>query len=119
MSSTGGQDGVSTTSGRRLAVRELTRFLPEVARLLYRVTRDGRVPWSAKAVAGAAVAYVVSPIDLLPDVVPGAGQLDDVLVVGKAIRYLLTTAGYEVLREHWTGSDQGFALLLVAAGVDD
>ena len=102
---------------RRAAWRELVRFLPDVARLLYGLARDGRVPWHAKAVAAGAVAYVASPVDLVPDFVPVAGQLDDVYVVGKALRYLFNAAGYDLLREHWRGGDDGFALLLVAAGI--
>ncbi len=41
-----------------------------------------RTPWVAKAVLLAAVAYLVSPVDLIPDVVPVIGHLDDVIVVG-------------------------------------
>jgi uncharacterized membrane protein YkvA (DUF1232 family) len=96
---------------------ELARFLADVGRLLWRLTRDGRVPWHAKIVAGGALAYVVSPIDLIPDMIPGAGRMDDVFVVVRALRYLAGAAGYDVLREQWVGSDDGFALLLVLAGV--
>lgn len=105
-------------SAKVAAWRDLLRFLPDVARLLGRVAKDPRVPWHAKAVAGGAVAYVVSPIDLIPDFLGPMGQMDDVYVVTKALRYLFNTAGYDVIRELWSGSDDGFTLLLVVAGIE-
>lgn len=98
-------------------VVELARFLADCGRLLWRVARDPRVPWTAKAVAGGAAAYVISPIDLVPDFIPGVGQLDDLFLLTRAVRYLASAAGYDVLYELWSGSDDGFALLLVVAGV--
>jgi uncharacterized membrane protein YkvA (DUF1232 family) len=43
--------------------------------------RDPRVPWYAKAIAIAVVAYALSPIDLIPDFIPVLGYLDDVVIV--------------------------------------
>ena len=48
---------------------------------LWRAARDPRVPWPAKAVAFAVLAYALSPIDLIPDFIPVLGLLDDVIVV--------------------------------------
>ncbi len=48
---------------------------------LWLAARDPRVPWFAKAVAAAVAAYALSPIDLIPDVVPVLGYLDDVILV--------------------------------------
>jgi len=42
---------------------------------------DPRTPWYAKAIAGCVVAYALSPIDLIPDFIPGAGYLDDLIIV--------------------------------------
>lgn len=75
------------------------------------------MPWHAKAIAGAAALYVASPVDLLPDVLPGVGGVDDLLAVLLAVRRLVTAAGYDVVREHWTGTDDGFGVLIVLAGV--
>lgn len=96
---------------------ELATFLVDVGRLLWAVARDRRVPWAAKAVAAGTVVYVVSPIDLIPDFVPGLGQLDDLFLIARALRFLANSAGYDILRGHWRGSDDGFTLLLVLAGV--
>ena len=47
-----------------------------------------QVPWHAKAVAGCAVLYIVSPIQIIPNFIPIIGQMDDALVVTLAIKYL-------------------------------
>ena len=52
---------------------------------LYFAGRDARVPWYAKAVAVAVAAYALSPIDLIPDVIPILGQVDDLLIVPAGI----------------------------------
>jgi uncharacterized membrane protein YkvA (DUF1232 family) len=52
---------------------------------LYLAGRDPRVPWYAKALAIATAAYALSPIDLIPDFIPGLGYLDDLLIVPFAI----------------------------------
>ena len=64
-------------SGLRARARELKR--DTVA--LYLAVRDPRTPWYAKVLAGAIVAYALSPIDLIPDFVPVLGYLDDIVIV--------------------------------------
>ena len=112
-----GRIGPGTRDRNARTWLELATFLVDVGRLLWAVARDRRVPWPAKAVAAGTVAYVVSPVDLIPDFVPVLGQLDDVFLVARALRFLANSAGYDILREHWRGSDDGFTLLLVLAGV--
>lgn len=98
--------------------QELGAMLPDVGRLLRALATDARVPWRAKLIAGAAAGYALAPRKRL-DLVPGAGiGLDDVLVLSLAVRQLISAAGYDVVRERWTGTDGGFALLIVLAGVD-
>ena len=73
------------------------------------------MPKRVKYEAGAAAAYLLLPIDVIPDFIPGIGQLDDVAVIGWAVRRLLMGAGENVLREHWRGTDRGMEVLLQAA----
>jgi uncharacterized membrane protein YkvA (DUF1232 family) len=102
----------------RSLAREAVALLPDLGRLLRALVRDPRVSVRAKIVAGAAAAYVASPVDLLPDVLPTVGGLDDLVVVILAVRHLVGTAGYDLVRELWTGTQDGFTLLIVLAGVE-
>lgn len=91
----------SREAGRR--ARELLGVLGDLLKLAYRLVRDPRVPMRRRLVAGAALAYVVVPVDLIPDAIPGLGQTDDILVLALALRFLMEAAGPEVVAEHWDG----------------
>jgi uncharacterized membrane protein YkvA (DUF1232 family) len=83
---------------------DLLLFLPDVVVLLLRLLRDDRVPLSGKAVALMGVGYVLSPIDLLPEVLLGPiGLVDDLLVVAAALSRLLHDVHPDVVRSHWPG----------------
>lgn len=57
------------------------------ARLAWRLIRDQREPmWTKLLIPGVALAYVLLPVDLLPDVLPGLGQLDDLAVIAFALK---------------------------------
>jgi uncharacterized membrane protein YkvA (DUF1232 family) len=80
--------------------------LKERARLLKRDTlalclaaRDPRTPWYAKLLAGAVVAYALSPLDLIPDFIPVLGYLDDLIIVPIGIAAALKLVPPEVLAE--------------------
>jgi uncharacterized membrane protein YkvA (DUF1232 family) len=66
---------------------------------LYFVARDPRTPWYARAVAGAVVAYALSPFDLIPDFIPVIGYLDDLIVVPLGIVLVLKLVPPEVLHD--------------------
>ncbi len=63
------------------ALKDWVRGLKREVAALWLAMRDPRVPWYAKAVAAAVVAYALSPIDLIPDFIPVLGYLDDLLLV--------------------------------------
>ena len=74
--------------------------LPSLIRLYWRLLRDPRVsPWP-KALLGGALAYVVLPFDLIPDVIPFVGEIDDLVVVVVAARWFIQLCPPEVVREH-------------------
>lgn len=98
--------------------REAVAFLPDVVMLFKDVLQDPRVPRGAKFKVGAALAYIVSPIDIITDWIPGVGMLDDVAIVALAAHELLEGAGEEIVREHWHGSPQGLELLLKLVATD-
>jgi uncharacterized membrane protein YkvA (DUF1232 family) len=72
--------------------------------LLTRLLRDPRVPRGPKLVALIGVGYVLSPIDLLPEVLLGPiGLVDDLLVVSACLSRLLNDVHPDVVRSHWSG----------------
>ncbi len=84
-------------------MRELLRFLPQLAGLIARLTADSRVPMRAKVALGVAAVFLASPIDLIPDFVPVVGYLDDVLLVAIVLDGLLNHLDRRVVLEHWPG----------------
>jgi uncharacterized membrane protein YkvA (DUF1232 family) len=110
--------GLDTERLKAIA-REAAQFVPDVVRLFRDVASDPRVPKRVKYEVGAAATYLLLPFDVIPDFIPGLGQLDDVAIIGWAVRRLLMGAGESVLREHWRGNDRGFELLMqmAAAGL--
>jgi uncharacterized membrane protein YkvA (DUF1232 family) len=101
------------------AVGALLRIVGDVVLLLKDLATDPRVPRADKMVAGLAAAYLVSPVDIVPDWLPGIGQADDIAIIMLAFRRLLTGAGYDVIYELWRGTDEGLALVLTLAGVQE
>lgn len=101
--------------GRTTLARELARFVPNVLRLFRELLGDARVPRSAKLALLVGVAWIASPIDLIPEFLPVIGAIDDAIVAGLVLRYLVRRAGPEVVREHWHGDPRTLGLLLRAA----
>jgi uncharacterized membrane protein YkvA (DUF1232 family) len=95
--------------GSPSGVRDLLLLLPDVVVLLSRLARDERVPLAAKALAIVGIGYVLSPIDLVPEVIFGpVGLVDDLVVVAAALSRMLNDVHPDVVRSHWPG--QGDAL---------
>ncbi len=78
-------------------------FLRPAARLIWRLMRDRRVPLITKFIPVLALAYVVTPIDLIPDFLPIRGQLDDILVVVILLGMFVVMSPWPVVIEHATG----------------
>lgn len=89
--------------GQKRRVLGAIREIPNYLRLLGGLLVDPRVSKVDKALVGLAVAYVLSPVDLIPDVIPFLGQVDDVFLVLTALQRLITNAGARVVRAHWKG----------------
>lgn len=77
--------------------------LPHYAKLVFGLLTDPRVSTLDKALLGAAVAYVISPVGLIPDFIPIIGELDDLFVLVLAIQHLVAGVDPEVLLDHWDG----------------
>jgi uncharacterized membrane protein YkvA (DUF1232 family) len=103
-------------AGRRADARALAGFVPDCVVLVRRLLHDPRVPRRRKLPLAFAAAYLLVPIDLVPDFIPVAGQLDDAIVVGLVLRGLVRGGSDELLREHWPGPPRSLALVCRAVG---
>ena len=93
------------------------RLVPDLVRLVRSLIADRRTPLSSKLALGGLLLYLVSPIDLIPDFIPGLGSIDDIAVAAVVLRWAGRRVGLDELRAHWTGSDAGFDLLRKLLGV--
>jgi uncharacterized membrane protein YkvA (DUF1232 family) len=103
-------------AGRRGPARALAGFVPDCVILCHRLLRDPRVPRARKLALAALVAYLAMPLDLVPDFVPVAGQLDDAILLALVLRGLVRGAGAPLVREHWPGPEASLRVVLVLAG---
>jgi uncharacterized membrane protein YkvA (DUF1232 family) len=89
--------------GRRSRARELAALLPNLVVLFRGLLADPRVPRSSKRWLWFALAWCISPIDLIPEFVPVAGPLDDAIVAALVLRHVLRRTDRAVLADHWRG----------------
>lgn len=107
---------VARPRGARLS--EAVRLLPDLLRLLPRLARDRSLPRGARVRLWLLLAYLASPLDLVPDVVPVIGYADDAIAVALVLRAVVRRAGPEALERHWPGTDDGLAALRRLTGLD-
>lgn len=89
--------------GRRSRARELATLLPNLVGLFRGLLADPRVPRSSKRWLWFALAWCISPIDLIPEFVPVAGPLDDAIVAALVLRHVLRRTDRTILADHWRG----------------
>jgi uncharacterized membrane protein YkvA (DUF1232 family) len=103
-------------AGRRSDARALAGFVPDCLVLFKRLISDPAVPRGRKVLLGLLVGYLAMPIDLVPDFIPVAGQLDDAILVGLVLRGLVRGAGPQVIERHWPGPEASLRVVLRLAG---
>lgn len=99
-------------------VGDVIRVIPEVLRLLRSLITDRSAPLDVRIVLIGLMAWIISPIDLIPEFIPVLGPLDDVVVAVVAMRYVRRRVGIADLSSRWTGTPEGFALLTRLIGKD-
>jgi uncharacterized membrane protein YkvA (DUF1232 family) len=90
-------------TGARRTVGWYIKQLPHFLRLFAGLLGDSRVAALDKLLVGAAIAYIVMPIDWIPDFIPFMGEVDDVYLLVLALQRLVSNAGRDVLITHWKG----------------
>jgi uncharacterized membrane protein YkvA (DUF1232 family) len=81
------------------SVGALTQFV-RTLRLVWRLLNDSRVPALPKLIIPAALVYLLSPVDLIPDLILGLGQLDDLGVLALAVAMFIELCPRDVVEEH-------------------
>lgn len=93
------------------------RNVPMLGKLLVGLARDPRVPRRNKLIFGAIAIYLVAPIDIIPDFIPGIGRIDDIILVALALDGMLNKVPQEVLKEHWEGEEDVLDMIQTLLGV--
>ena len=101
---------------RNVSLRELLGVIPDLLRLIRDLLADRKTPLAVRLALTFLLAWIVNPIDLIPEFIPVIGPLDDVVVAVLVLRYVRGRIGLEELRERWRGTDAGFALLTGVLG---
>jgi uncharacterized membrane protein YkvA (DUF1232 family) len=89
-------------------------LIPSYVRMLFGLMRDARVSRLDRLLVVGALAYVISPLDFIPDVIPFFGQVDDVFFVMLAVQRLMDGAEDDVLLDHWRGNPDDLSALNVS-----
>lgn len=98
------EDGLEVPRrGAKKTVMHYIRQLPNYLRLLVGLMTDPRVSGIDKLFVAGALAYIVMPIDLIPDFIPFLGEVDDVYLLVLALQRLIGNAGRATLLAHWSG----------------
>jgi uncharacterized membrane protein YkvA (DUF1232 family) len=98
-----------SSSARYLRLARLVVKLPTYARIVWGILRDPRTPIGLKGMLAAALAYVVLPVDLVPDAIPIVGQADDLTVLLLVLDLFIQNAPAEVREEHTARARNGTA----------
>ena len=96
---------------RDLRLGELLRIVPDLVRLVRGLLADQSIPLGARLALVGLLAWLINPIDLIPEFIPVLGPLDDVVVAVLVLRYVRRRLGVDELRQRWPGTPEGFALL--------
>ncbi len=92
-------------------IRSYIAMLPQFLGLLLNLLRDPRVSSADKAILGATVAYMLNPVDLVPDWIPFVGLVDDIYLVAVALLRLVLRVDEKVLKDNWRGRDDLIPIL--------
>ncbi len=90
---------------------EFINLIPSFIKLMYHLVKDPQVDIADKAILGAAIAYIFSPLDLVPDFIPFLGQVDDAFIAAIALQRLINSAGQDIIKEYWDGNMKVFESL--------
>jgi uncharacterized membrane protein YkvA (DUF1232 family) len=100
---------VAPRAGGKRTVTYYIKQLPKYLKLLGGLATDPRVSMVDKMLVLGAMAYIVMPIDVIPDFIPFLGEVDDLYLLILALQRLIANAGRPVLLDHWVGNPRDLA----------
>src|SRR5207248_10748877 len=99
-----------------VALRELLGVVPDLVRLIRDRLADRQTPFGVRLALTVLLAWIVNPIDLIPEFIPVIGPLDDVVVAVLVLRYVRRRIGDDPLSRRWPGTPQAYVLLAGLVG---
>lgn len=100
-----------------VGMRDALRLLPDLLRVIRRMAADRTVARGVRIKLFLLLAYLVMPVDLVPDFLPVIGYADDVVIVALVLRSVIRSAGPDAFRRHWPGSPAGLQVIERLAGL--
>ena len=100
-------------------VHQALRLLPDVLRLVRRLSADPDLPRGVRLRLALLLAYLAFPLDLVPDFIPVLGYADDAIIVTAVLRSVVRRAGLPAVRCHWPGTPDGFTVLCRLTGLSE
>jgi uncharacterized membrane protein YkvA (DUF1232 family) len=115
----GAEAGAPRAAAKRTLI-DTIRQIPNYLRLLGGLLVDRRVSGVDKLMVAGAIAYILLPLDFIPDFIPFLGEVDDVFLLVTALQRLIFNAGRRVVADHWRGdvteiSPSNLRAVLIAA----
>lgn len=101
----------------RVTLTEALRLLPDLIRLVRRLAADAELPRRVRVRLWLLLAYLASPIDVVPDFLPVIGYADDAILVALVLRSVVRAAGPDRVARHWPGTGDGLAAVARLAGL--
>jgi uncharacterized membrane protein YkvA (DUF1232 family) len=99
----------------RRRTKNVLLFVPNMLLLCARLLKDPRVPGTEKALLAGAIVYAIIPFDLIPDMIPFVGQVDDAYLIALTLLRLMDRTDPKIVREHWAGGGDVVELVGAAA----
>jgi uncharacterized membrane protein YkvA (DUF1232 family) len=99
----------------RRRLKNLLLFIPNMLLLCGRLLTDSRVPAPERALVAGAIIYAIIPFDLIPDMIPFVGQIDDAYLIALTLLRLMERTDPKVVRDHWRGGGDVVDLIGAAA----
>lgn len=98
-------------TGAKKTISNTLQQLPNFFRLLYGLITDKRVQRVDKLMVAGAIAYILLPLDFVPDFLPFVGEVDDLFLIILSVQRLINNAGRRVVEDHWMGEPEELSTL--------